>query len=117
MQPFEKWVIDFVGLIQPPGKKTSVRYIITATEYLTRWVEAQLVKECTRDTTTNFLLEYVLTRFGCSEVLMSDRGMHFLNEMISALNEEVQIYLRRVHHITRRPMGILKPLKRFWRTR
>lgn len=34
-QPFEKWVIDYVGPIQPQGK-TRARYIITATEYLTR---------------------------------------------------------------------------------
>lgn len=40
LQPFEKWVIDFVGPIKPPGKKTGAWYIITATEYLTRWVEA-----------------------------------------------------------------------------
>jgi len=40
LQPFEKWEIDFVGLIQPLGKKTSAQYIITLTEYLTRWVEA-----------------------------------------------------------------------------
>ena len=46
LQPFEKWAIDFVGPIKPQGK-TGARYIITATEYLTRWVEAQPVKDCT----------------------------------------------------------------------
>lgn len=39
LQPFEKWVIDFVRPIKPQGK-TGARYIITTTEYLTRWVEA-----------------------------------------------------------------------------
>ncbi len=43
------------------GKKTSVQYIITATEYLTRWAEAQLVKDYTVATATKFLFEYVLT--------------------------------------------------------
>eukprot|EP00253_Pinus_taeda_P018727 PITA_18727 len=33
--------MDFVGPIKPQGK-TSARYIITATEYLTHWAEAQL---------------------------------------------------------------------------
>jgi len=51
-------------------------------EYLTRWVEAQLVKDCTGATTTKFLFDYVLTRFGCPKVLMSDQGTHFLNETI-----------------------------------
>eukprot|EP00253_Pinus_taeda_P023818 PITA_23818 len=65
LQPFEKWVIDFVGPIQSQGKKMGARYIITATVYLTRWVEAKPVKDCTGVTTTKFLFEYVLTRFGC----------------------------------------------------
>jgi hypothetical protein len=30
LQTFEKWAIDFVGPINPPGKHTGARYIITA---------------------------------------------------------------------------------------
>jgi len=61
LQPFEKWIIDFVGPIQPQGNKTGVRYIITAIEYLTRWAEAQPVKDCIGATAAKFLFEYVLT--------------------------------------------------------
>ena len=46
LQAFDKWAIDFVGLINPPGKQTSTRYIITATNYLTKWAEVVLVKHC-----------------------------------------------------------------------
>jgi len=42
---FEKWATDFVGPIGPPKKKTSARYIITVTDYLTRWAEIQLVRD------------------------------------------------------------------------
>lgn len=38
------------------------------------------------------LFDYVLTRFGCLKVLMSDRGTHFLNETISAMLKEFQVY-------------------------
>jgi hypothetical protein len=31
LQAFEKWAIDFMGPIKPPGKRTGARYIITAT--------------------------------------------------------------------------------------
>ena len=91
LQPFEKWAIDFVGPIKPQGKMGAC-YIITATEYLTRWVEAQPVKDCTTTTTTKFLFDKMLTRFGCLKILMSDHGTHFLNETISALTEEFQVY-------------------------
>eukprot|EP00253_Pinus_taeda_P028372 PITA_28372 len=87
LQPSEKWTINFVGPIKPQGK-TGVRYIITATEYLTQWVEAQLVKDYTTATTAKFLFDNMLTRFGCPKILMSDRRTHFLNETISALTEE-----------------------------
>jgi len=89
---FEKWPIDFIGPIQPPRKKIGARYIITVTEYLTRWAEVQPVKDCTGATTKKFLFEYVLTKFGCPKVLISDRGTHFLNEMISMLIEEFLVY-------------------------
>eukprot|EP00253_Pinus_taeda_P007444 PITA_07444 len=91
LQPFEKWAIDFVGAIQPQGK-TGARYIIIATEYLTGWTKAQPIKDCTVTTTTKFLFEYVLARFGCPNILMSDCGTHFLNETISALTEDFQVY-------------------------
>ena len=37
LQAFDKWKVYFVGLISPPGKRTSTRYIITVTDYLTKW--------------------------------------------------------------------------------
>ena len=88
MQPFEKWAIDFVRPIQPTRKKTGAQYIITTNEYLTRWAEAQHIKDCTGETIAKFLFEYVLTRFGCLKILMSDHSTHYLNETISARMEE-----------------------------
>jgi len=68
LQPFEKWAIDFIGSIQPPRKRTGACYIITVMQYLTRCVDAQMVKDCTGDTTTKFFFnEYVLTRFGWAQ--------------------------------------------------
>eukprot|EP00253_Pinus_taeda_P021489 PITA_21489 len=91
LQPFEKWAIDFVGPIKPQGM-TCVRYIITTTEYLTRWAEAQPVKDYTVVTTVKFLFEHVVTRFGYPKILMSDCGTHFLNETFSTLMKEFQAY-------------------------
>ena len=97
LQPFEKWEIDFVGPIQPQGK-TRARYIITATKYLTQWAEVQPMRDCTRMVAAKFLFEHVLTRFECPKIFMSDWGMHFLNETISALIEEFQVYHHKSTH-------------------
>ena len=50
------------------------------------------MKDCIGTTATKFLFEYVLTRFGCRKILMSDHGTHFLNETINVLTEEFQVY-------------------------
>jgi hypothetical protein len=92
LQAFEKWAIDFVGSINPLAKRTGKRYIITTTEYLTRWVEVVLVKDCSAETVAHFLFEQVITRFGCPRVLMSDQGTHFINNTIRALTEEFEVH-------------------------
>ena len=79
MQQFDKWVAYFVGPINPPGKRAGAQYIITATDYLTRWAEAAPVVDCTATTTTRFLFDHIVTRFGFPRVLMSEQGSHFIN--------------------------------------
>lgn len=92
LQYFDKWAIDFVGPINLPGKRTGSRYIITTTDYLTRWAEVKLVKDCTMATTTQSIFENIITRFRCPRILMSDQGTHFLNQTIEHLTEEFQVF-------------------------
>lgn len=88
LQAFEKWTINFVGPFNPPGKLMGATYIITPTDYLTRWVEATPVKDCSAATTSQFIFKNILTRFGYPRILMSDQGTHFLNQTIQLLTEE-----------------------------
>jgi hypothetical protein len=92
LQAFDKWAIDFVGPINPPTKRIGASYIIPTTKYLTRWVEATPMKDCSAKTTTHFLFEQVITRFGCPRVLMSDQYTHFINNTINAMIEEFEVY-------------------------
>jgi hypothetical protein len=92
LQVFDKWAIDFVGPINPPGRHTGARYIITATEYLTKWAKAREVKYCNETTAAQFIFEDIITRFGCLKILMSDQGTHFINKTIEALTQEFEVH-------------------------
>jgi hypothetical protein len=55
--PFEKWGIDFVG----PSRNGCKRYILVATEYVTKWAEAIATKNDDADTVARFLYENIIT--------------------------------------------------------
>eukprot|EP00253_Pinus_taeda_P018173 PITA_18173 len=61
-EPFEKWVMNFVGPINPPSKQRS--YIIVCTDYLTKWEETKAIKAGTEEKVevTNRALEGILTK-------------------------------------------------------
>jgi hypothetical protein len=82
---FEKLVVDFIGSIKTPTKRSGARYIIAKIYYLTH--EAEPVRYCISQTVAWFLFENVFTRFGCPGILMSDHMTHFLNKMIVSLTK------------------------------
>jgi transposase InsO family protein len=87
-----------VGPINPPRKRTGARYIINATEYLTRWVEARAVKDYSATTIVHFIFDDIITRFGCPKILMRNQGTNFISKTIEALTLEFE-----VHHQKSRP--------------
>jgi hypothetical protein len=92
LKEFEKWAIDFMRPINPPGKHTRERYIITATKYLTRWAEARAVKDCSENKAMHFIFDDIITRFGFPKTSMSDQGTHFINKTVEVLNEEFAVH-------------------------
>lgn len=82
---FEMWVVDFIGLIVLPVKRSGAWYIITMMDYFTRWSKATPFKDFRVDTIAKFLFENFLTHFGCPKILMSDQGTNFLNWTIETV--------------------------------
>ena len=53
IEPFEQWALDFVGPINPSSKQKT--YILVATEYVTKWVEAKALPRATKDSVVQFM--------------------------------------------------------------
>jgi transposase InsO family protein len=63
---------------------------------LIKWTEAAPVKDCSTKTTTHFLFEQVITRFGCPRILMSDQGTHFINNITKAMTDDFEVYHKKI---------------------
>lgn len=68
-----------------------MKHIVVATEYLTKWAEANAIKANHTKHTAKFLYEHIITRFGYPKILISNRDKHFLNEVIEDLTNRFKI--------------------------
>jgi hypothetical protein len=85
IEPVMKWDIDFIGPIKLTGRTIGNRYILVATDYATKWVEAKVLCTNIIVVTTKFLYVNIFTRFGCPLTLVNDQSVHFLNTTIEML--------------------------------
>ena len=105
LEPFQKWGLDFVGQFKPSAMRTGNRYIIVATNYCTKWVEAKALRDNTTTSTTKFLYECIWCKYGCPIELISDQGGHFLIQVVeSHTSFYVVVHKRSTPYITHRPM-------------
>jgi hypothetical protein len=86
-EPFIKWGLDFVGPINPMVARTDNRYILVATDYATKWMEARALKTNNAAITAKFLYEQILSRYGYSLTLVSDHNNLFLNDATKYIME------------------------------
>lgn len=101
MEPLMKCRLQFIGLLK--HRQVGQRYILLATAYATKWVEAIALRDNTAWDTAKFFYENILTRFGCPHHFLSDQGVHFNNEVIQVLIEH--FLLRYTTSTTYYPQG------------
>ncbi|CAG8559382.1 16235_t:CDS:2 [Cetraspora pellucida] len=91
-QAFDRIGIDIVGPLPITSKNN--RYIVVATEYLTKWPEARPIEKADAVTVADFIFEDLICRHGCPKELLSDQGSHFCNQIVDALCQRMNI----IHH-------------------
>eukprot|EP00253_Pinus_taeda_P001458 PITA_01458 len=75
-QPFEQWGLDIIGEITPNSSKQH-KYILTATDYFTKWVEAIPLKTTNYEAIIEFIDQFIITRFGVPNALVFDNASYF----------------------------------------
>lgn len=74
--PFQQWGLDFIGEIHPASLGQH-RWILTATDYFTKWIEAIPTPKATDSVIISFIESNILSRFGCPYKLITDNAAAF----------------------------------------
>jgi hypothetical protein len=80
---------------QTRGCQIGNKYILIATDYCIKWVEAKALCDNTVASMTKFLYEYIWFRYGCPIELVSDQGSHLINKVIQSLTQHYAVVHRR----------------------
>ncbi|OXA47863.1 Retrovirus-related Pol polyprotein from transposon opus [Folsomia candida] len=85
---FQRVQIDVAGPF--PASKSNKKYIITASCYLTKWLETEAVKSAQTEDIINFLVK-LICRHGVPAILQSDKGTIFTSDLLSQLSSALGI--------------------------
>jgi hypothetical protein len=69
--PFQQWGLDFIKEIHPPSLGQH-RWILTAMDYFTKWIEAIPSRQATDSVIIKFLENNILSRFGCPRKIITE---------------------------------------------
>ena len=71
--PFQQWGLDFIGKFKDKSSN-SYSWILTTTDYFTKWLEAMLTKKATDSIVMDFLEDKIIIRFGVPARIITDNG-------------------------------------------
>ena len=91
--PFYQWGLDFIGEINPSSSGKH-KWILTATYFFTKWVEAIPTRNATDKVIIEFIQENILSRFGCPRKLLTDNAQDFKYKAMVSFCEKNGIMLK-----------------------
>ena len=84
---FQQWGLDFIGEIHP-SSSAQHKWILTATDYFTKWIEAIPSSQATDTVIISFLESNIISRFGCPQKIITDNAATFkYKKMIDFFHE------------------------------
>jgi transposase InsO family protein len=99
--PFQQWGLDFIGEIHPASSGRH-RWILTATDLFTKWIEDIPTRSASHKVIIGFL-ENLITRFGCPSKIVTNNAASFRAEPLAKFCEQFGIKL--IHSTPYYPQG------------
>ena len=90
--PFQQWGLDFIGEINP-SSSAQHKWILTATDYFTKWIEEIQTRQVTDLVIIQFLESNILSRFGCPQRIITDNATAFKSKNMVEFCENYNITL------------------------
>jgi hypothetical protein len=74
--PFQQWGLEFFGEIHPPYSGQH-RGVLTATDYLKKWIEVVPSRQANDYVIIKFLENNILSHFGCPRKIITENATSF----------------------------------------
>src|SRR6266540_41824 len=108
--PWDRISIDIVGPL--PVTERANRYIVTCIDYMTKWAEAKSLPDKSARQIAWFLYEEIICRYRCSQIIQSDNGLEFVNEVVKELLKQFQIWHQTVSPYKPQANGMIERFNR-----
>ena len=105
-EPFDMIGIDMFGPVT--RSKNNKRWIIVASDYLTRYVELAALSSATSSQVAHFLINNVFKTHGFVSKILSDRGTNFLSDMMQDLYDQLSIHKINTTHYRPQTDGLVE---------
>ena len=83
LEHFQNWGFNFVMPFKLAIPKTGNRYVIVATDYCPKGIQAKALRDNTMESTAKFLYEYIWCKVECLIDLISNQRNHLITHNLT----------------------------------
>ena len=88
----QPWIVVTADIMRPfPRSKAGFQYVLVIEDLFTKWIECVPLRSATGQRIKDSFKELVINRWGVTQVLLTDNGTEFVNNILRWLSQEYNI--------------------------